>query len=97
MATWFNRQSRLIQIILLLIPVVNWVIEIVVRWSAFLKTKSLVTLVVAILVTTSSGAFSSNTSSLRMHNLTRSAPMGADLSFMHHFMKKMYLLPKKFL
>ena len=51
MATWFNRQSRLIQIILLLIPVVNWVIEILVRWSAFLKTKSIVTLLVAILVT----------------------------------------------
>ena len=51
MATWFNRQSRLVQIILLLIPVVNWVVEIVVRWSAFLKTKSIITLVVAILVT----------------------------------------------
>lgn len=51
MASWFNRQSRLIQIILLLIPGVNWVVEILVRWSAFLKTKSLITLVVAILVT----------------------------------------------
>ena len=51
MATWFNRQSRLVQIILLLIPVVNWVVEIVVRWSAFFKTKSIVTLLVAILVT----------------------------------------------
>ena len=30
--TWFNRQSRLVQIILLLIPVVNWVVEIIVRW-----------------------------------------------------------------
>ena len=51
MAAWFNRQSRLIQIILLLIPVVNWVLEILIRWSAFLETKSIVTLVVAILVT----------------------------------------------
>lgn len=51
MATWFNKQSRLVQIILLLIPVVNWFVEIIVRWSAFLKTKSVVTLVVAILVT----------------------------------------------
>ncbi len=51
MASWFNRQSRLIQIILLLIPGVNWIVEILVRWSAFLKTKSLITLVVAILVT----------------------------------------------
>lgn len=51
MAVWFNRQSRLLQILLLLIPGVNWVVEILVRWSAFLKTKSLVTLLVAILVT----------------------------------------------
>ena len=51
MATWFNKQSRLVQIILLLIPIVNWVVEILVRWSAFLKTKSILTLIFAILVT----------------------------------------------
>lgn len=31
----FNRLPRLVQIILLLIPGVNWVTEIIVRWSAF--------------------------------------------------------------
>lgn len=51
MAKWFNSQSRLVQIILLLIPGVNWVVEILVRWSAFLETKKLYQLVVAILVT----------------------------------------------
>ncbi|MDE5602093.1 MAG: hypothetical protein K2J16_06315 [Clostridia bacterium] len=51
MATWFNKQSRLIQCLLLLIPFVNWIVEIVVRWSAFLKTKSLITLITAIVVT----------------------------------------------
>ncbi len=51
MATWFNKQSRLVQIILLLIPFVNWIVEILVRWSAFLKTKSILTLIVAVLVT----------------------------------------------
>ncbi len=50
-ATWFNKQPRLIQIILLLIPGVNWVVEILVRWSAFIKTGKLLTLVAAILVT----------------------------------------------
>lgn len=44
MAVWFNKQSRLVQILLLLIPGVNWVVEILIRWSAFLHTKSLVTL-----------------------------------------------------
>ena len=51
MATWFNKQSRLIQCLLLLIPFVNWIVEICVRWSAFLKTKSVITLVTAIVVT----------------------------------------------
>ena len=51
MATWFNKQSRLVQIILLLIPFVNWIVEICVRWSAFLKTKSIITLITAIVVT----------------------------------------------
>ena len=31
--TWFNKLPRLVQIILLLIPGVNWAVEIVVRWS----------------------------------------------------------------
>lgn len=35
--TWFNKQSRLVQLILLLIPGVNWITEIVVRWSTFFK------------------------------------------------------------
>ncbi len=37
---WFNEQSRLIQIILLLIPVVGWIVEILVRLSALLKKAS---------------------------------------------------------
>lgn len=53
MAKWFNKQSRLLQIILLLIPFVNWVVEVLVRWSAVLnaKKKSLLNILVAILVT----------------------------------------------
>lgn len=48
---WFNRQSRLIQILLLLIPVVNWVTELVVRWTAFLEKPGIIRLVCAIIVT----------------------------------------------
>ena len=36
---WFNKQSKLIQIILLLIPGVNWITELLVRVSRFLRTK----------------------------------------------------------
>ncbi len=49
--TWFNRQSRLVQILLLLIPVVNWITEIIVRWSTYLKKGGLIRLIVCIIVT----------------------------------------------
>ena len=49
--TWFNKQSRLVQIILLLIPGINWVTEVLVRWSTFLKKGGLIRLVVSIVVT----------------------------------------------
>lgn len=36
---WFNSQSTLVKAILLLIPGVNWVVEILVRLSVMLRTK----------------------------------------------------------
>ena len=53
--TWFNKQSRLLQILLLLIPGVNWITEIVVRWSTFAKKGGLIRLIICILVTIPSG------------------------------------------
>lgn len=53
--TWFNKQSRLVQILLLLIPVVNWITEAVVRWTTFLKKGGLIRLIICILVTIPSG------------------------------------------
>lgn len=49
--TWFNKQSRLVQIILLLIPGVNWITEILVRWSTYLKKGGVVRLIISIVVT----------------------------------------------
>lgn len=49
--TWFNKQSRLVQIILLLIPGVNWITEILVRWSNYLKKGGNVRLIISIIVT----------------------------------------------
>lgn len=51
MDKWFSKQNRLIQIILLLIPVVNWIVEILVRWSSFLRKPGPIKLVVSLLVT----------------------------------------------
>jgi hypothetical protein len=53
--TWFNKQSRLVQIILLLIPVVNWITELCVRWGTFLKKGGLLRLIVCIVVTLPAG------------------------------------------
>ena len=51
MDTWFHNRNKLIQVILLLIPVVNWFTEILVRWSAFLKKGGVVRLIVSLVVT----------------------------------------------
>ncbi len=51
MDAWFHKQNKLIQVILLLIPVVNWFVEILVRWSAVLKKGGLLSIVIAIIVT----------------------------------------------
>ncbi len=53
--TWFNKQSRLVQLLLLLIPGVNWVTEILVRWGTWLKKGGLIRLIVCVLVTLPSG------------------------------------------
>lgn len=49
--TWFNKQSRLVQIILLLIPGVNWITEILVRWSTFGKKGGFFRFIICLIVT----------------------------------------------
>lgn len=51
MEKWFEKQSRLVQILLLFIPVVNWCVEVLVRWSHALRKGSLVKYLIAIIVT----------------------------------------------
>ena len=53
MKKWFYKQCRLVQIILLLIPIVSWIVEIGVRVENLLNKKdvlSLVMLLVALCV-----------------------------------------------
>ncbi len=47
---WFNQQDRLVQIILLLIPGLNWIMEVLIRLSVFLRKKDIVSLLLFILV-----------------------------------------------
>lgn len=51
MAKSFRKLPRLVQIILLFIPVVNWIVEVIVRWSDALDRGSIIRLVIAIIVT----------------------------------------------
>ena len=49
--TWFNKQSRLAQILLLLIPFVNWIVELYVRWTSWAKQGGPLRFVAALFVT----------------------------------------------
>ena len=55
MDAWFHKQNKLVQVLLLIIPVVNWFVEIFVRWSAFLKKGGFLRLLICIIVTIPSG------------------------------------------
>ena len=55
MIKWFNKQSRLLQILLLVIPVLNYFVELILRWEQFLKKKDFLTLIIAILSTVTLG------------------------------------------
>lgn len=46
---WFYKQSKLVQVILLLIPFVGWIVELLVRLSVMLRTKQTVHIVVFVL------------------------------------------------
>ena len=45
---WFSKQSRLVQLLLLVIPFVNWITELVVRWDTWSKKGGLLRLVICI-------------------------------------------------
>ena len=51
MEKWFEKQSRLVQLLLLLIPGVNWVVEVLVRWDHALRKKDLLKTIIALIVT----------------------------------------------
>ncbi len=51
MAKKFFDLPRLAQIILLILPVVGWIVELVIRWSAVLEKFTLLNLVAALIYT----------------------------------------------
>ena len=55
MEKWFNKQGRLVQLILLIIPVVNYIIETCIRWGQWSKKQSGIRLLLAIIATVPTG------------------------------------------
>ena len=49
MEKWLKKQSKVVQILLLVIPPINWVVELVMRWQQFLAKNTAPRLVLAIL------------------------------------------------
>ncbi len=52
---WFKEQNRLIQVILLLIPLVNFIVELLVRLSVVLRKSDALSIVMLILVFVTGG------------------------------------------
>lgn len=46
---WFYSQSKLVQVLLLIIPFVGWIMELLIRLSVSLRTKSVLHIVVFVL------------------------------------------------
>lgn len=46
---WFYKQDKLLQVILLILPLVGWIVELLIRLSVMLRTMSAVHIVVFIL------------------------------------------------
>lgn len=46
---WFNSQSTLLKVILLILPFVGWVVELLIRLSVALRKKDVVSIVVFVL------------------------------------------------
>ncbi len=49
--TWFHKQSKVLQIVLLILPLIGWIVDLLVRWSAFIRKNTGVNLVMALVVT----------------------------------------------
>lgn len=46
----FKDQSKLVQVLLLLVPFVNWFFELVLRFNSALKDKNIIKLIFAVIV-----------------------------------------------
>ena len=48
---WFDKQSKVLRFVLLILPFVGWVFELIVRWSEVVKKADVLNIVVALVYT----------------------------------------------
>lgn len=48
---WFDKQSKVLRFVLLILPFVGWVFELIVRWSEVIKKADVVNIIVALVYT----------------------------------------------
>ncbi len=49
MKKWFNSQSGLVKLLVLIIPVVNWIVEILVRLDNYQEKKDILSLILFVI------------------------------------------------
>ena len=57
MVEWFEKQSNIVKFILLILPLVGWIVELLVRWSIVIKEGGVVNIVIAIIYTVAGWAW----------------------------------------
>lgn len=48
---WFDKQSKVLRFVLLILPFVGWVFELIIRWSEVVKKADVLNIVVALVYT----------------------------------------------
>ena len=48
---WFDKQSKVLRFVLLILPFIGWVFELIVRWSEVIKKADVVNIIVALVYT----------------------------------------------
>ena len=48
---WFDKQSKVLRFVLLILPFIGWVFELIVRWSEVVKKADVLNIVVALVYT----------------------------------------------
>ena len=51
MVEWFNKQNNIVKFILLILPLVGWICEVIIRWSIVINKGGVLNIVLALVYT----------------------------------------------